>query len=185
MGGRVAQNRVRVRIFFNLFYKDLDGQIASESATFGDIVQGNFIDSLKNSSYKHLMGYKFVHDSCIANKKKETTDGPVFLIKTEDDVFMEIYHLFSFANAIYGARPSSRSLICDVIPGGTPPRRRLGGWLEEVKTKEHFESTHEAVKPDYCSGVAYLMTPDLTTDFLKVSTKVRYIFTTFFLLKYR
>jgi len=39
-----------------------------------------------------------------------------------DDVFVEIFHLFSFASAIYGDRPSSATLVCDVVAAGSKTR---------------------------------------------------------------
>ena len=61
-------------------------------------------------SYKHLMGFKWLDEACGASKAS-------FVVKADDDVFIETYHLFNFVSAIYGSTPK-RSLVCDVIPTG-------------------------------------------------------------------
>lgn len=69
-------------------------------------------------------------------------------------------------SAVYGDNPK-RSLVCDVIPTGTTPRRRetLLSHMEQYVAEDY---------PEYCSGMAYLVTPDLAKDFLKAATKVFY-----------
>ena len=56
------------------------------------------------------MGFKWLDEACRASKAS-------FVVKTDDDVFIETYHLFNFVSAIYGSTPK-RSLVCDVIPTG-------------------------------------------------------------------
>lgn len=132
---------------------EVQSKIDAEAAQHGDLIQGNFLDSRSNtSSHKHLMGNKWIVDNCL---------DAVLVVRTDDDVFVEIFHLSEFVSAIYGGRPQPGSLICDVIPSGTAPRRS-GEW-----------EVGNTVFPDYCSGLAYLMTPDLAGSFLKASTKVR------------
>ena len=71
---------------------------------------GPFLDTIRNSALKHFLAHGFVRDEC------SSEDGPSFVLKTEDDVFVEMFHLFKFALAIYGERPE-RSLVCEVMPG--------------------------------------------------------------------
>ena len=67
-------------------------------------LEGNFIDSSRNASYKHLMGLKWVTDRC-GRSDNNNNKLPTFLLKTGDDVFIEIFHLEEFVNAIYGQNP--------------------------------------------------------------------------------
>jgi len=92
----------------------LDSLVRLESERHQDILQGNFLDTPGNLTYKHAMGYKWVGERCNAQ--------PRFLLKTEDNVFVEMYHLFNFVSAVYGAAPGP-SLVCDVRPAGTAGRR--------------------------------------------------------------
>ena len=61
--------------------------------------QGNFLDTYKNLTYKHMMGYKWLHRHC--------PNQPKYVVKADDDVFVEIFHLYHFVSAIYGPEPKS------------------------------------------------------------------------------
>jgi len=91
-----------------------DKLVRLESDLHNDIIQGNFDDTPRNLTYKHVMGYKWVQDHC--------PNPPKFVLKSDDDVFIEMYHLFNFVSAVYGSHPGP-SLVCDVIPAGTAPHR--------------------------------------------------------------
>jgi len=128
--------------------------IALESHLHTDIVQGNFLDTDRNSTYKHVMGYKWVQENCHENP-------PKFVLKTDDNVFVEMYHLLNFVSAVYGPNPGP-SLVCDVVPAGTVPRKRGG----------HTGFLKQELYPKYCSGSAYLITPSLMSKFLKATMEV-------------
>ena len=42
---------------------------------------------------------------CGGNGERSSEQHPTFLIKTDDDVFIEIFHLEEFVSAIYGKNP--------------------------------------------------------------------------------
>ena len=89
---------------------------------------------------------------------------PFFHIKADDDVFIEMYHLFKFVKAIFGNQgPRKKSLVCDVIPRDANPRGTNGKQEDSLETINY---------PEYCNGMAYLMTPDLIPEFLKASDEV-------------
>ena len=90
----------------------VDQLVRMESLRYGDIVQGNFIDDTRNVTYKHLMAFKWVSEECFHK--------PTFVLKTDDNVFVEMNHLLNFLKAVYGNNPAP-SLICDVVPAGTAP----------------------------------------------------------------
>lgn len=78
--------------------------IDRESEQFGDILQGDFADGDSDDGRirKHLMGLRWASD--------QTDDcRPVFVVKAEDDAFVEIFHLAKFVQAIYGDSPGERS----------------------------------------------------------------------------
>jgi len=127
--------------------------VARESMIEGDIVQGNFTDNAGSQIAKHIMGYNWVHHQC---------PTPRFVLKTDDDIFVEIFHLFNFVSAVYGFSPGP-SLVCDVIPAGTGPHRTNG--------QPNLVSLHRHL-PKYCSGAAYLVTPTLITRLLEAADEV-------------
>merc|ERR1712212_174414 len=67
--------------------------VTRESMIEGDIVQGDFTDNSGGQITKHIMGYNWVQHQC---------PTPRFVLKTDDDVFVEIFHLFNFVSAVYG-----------------------------------------------------------------------------------
>ena len=99
-----------------------------------------------------------------ANSTETMQDFPFLHIKTNDDVFMEVYHLSKFVRAIFGnSGPQKKSILCDVVPSDAQPR---GHTILANSTPETNKF------PEYCNGLAYLMTPDLIPDFLNASKQV-------------
>ena len=97
-----------------------------------------------------------------------------FHIKADDNVFIEIYHLFKFVKAIFGNQgPKKKSLVCDVIPRDANPKGRNGIKGDVLETINY---------PEYCNGMAYLMTPDLIPEFIKASNQVTSIKIRFFFI---
>lgn len=62
-------------------------QIDDESARFGDILQGEFVDAYRNLTYKHMMGLKWAAEHC---------DSFRFVIKVDDDIVFNVYKLREF-----------------------------------------------------------------------------------------
>ena len=106
-----------------------------ESDLHGDIVQGDFEDAgSRNLTYKHVMGYKWVMEDC--------EQKPAFVLKTDDNVFVEMYHLLNFLTAVYGDQPAP-SIVCDVIPAGTAPHNKP----QDQKFLRKLESKRKSVYP--------------------------------------
>jgi hypothetical protein len=143
--------------------------LLKESVLYGDIVSGNFVDSYKNLTYKHLMGYKWALTYC----PKAT-----FILKADDDAFVDVFQLIDFIRRTFGQSPRN-TLICNVMPEGTHPMRfpadenissgNVSKW--SVTKEEYFFETY----PKYCSGLAYLATPDVLEDFYRISGRVKYL----------
>ena len=112
--------------------------------------------------------FQWIEDACLGHDAPLVKErSPLFHLKTDDDVFVEIYHLFKFVQAIFGNQgPRKRSLVCDVVPSDAKPRRS-NVLVSTIEMENKY--------PEYCSGMAYLMTPDLASEFLKASNQVRKI----------
>jgi len=136
----------------------VDSLVKLESSLHNDIIQGNFDDVSRNLTYKHVMGYKWVTEEC--------HHQPTFVLKADDNVFVEMYHLMNFLTAVYGNHPDP-SIVCDVIPAGTAPHKP-----EQSEILKQMKSSKEDLYPKYCSGAAYLITPSLIPSFLKATRDV-------------
>jgi len=141
----------------------VESSIARESQIFGDIVTSTFVDSYKNLTYKHLLAYKWALEFC---------PGAVFILKADDDAFIDMFQLFDFITRTYGFSPPSGTLICNVFPEGSKPVRSsdaLGGkWA--VSADEYSHSSY----PKYCGGLMYLITPDAAKKILSLSTRAKF-----------
>lgn len=142
---------------------NLENSIRRENELFGDIVVGNFVESYRNLTYKHLLGYKWISNFC---------SDATFILKTDDDAFVDIFQLFDFISRNYGFAPKPGTLICNVFPEGTKPVRsknsRGSKWSVTMDEYPH------SVYPRYCGGLAYLATPDVITKILDVSDRVKF-----------
>ncbi|GAB6025044.1 hypothetical protein CHUAL_010149 [Chamberlinius hualienensis] len=148
---------VKVTFLIGLTNDHLQQQLQSESDQHGDIVQGNFIDSYRNLSYKHLMGYKWILSNCPKTK---------FIVKVDDDSFVDIIQLYNLLHEIYRDVPSGM-LACSVWPAGSAPQREPHNkWT--VDYNEYPYDTY----PAYCGGLAYVVSPDIARDLLAASLYV-------------
>jgi hypothetical protein len=141
----------------------VENSIIRESELFGDIVTGTFIDSYRNLTYKHLLGYKWAMEFC---------PGSAFILKADDDAFIDMFQLFDFISRTYGFKPSQGTLVCNVFPEGTKPVRAVD--TQGSKWAVTSDEYPHVIYPKYCGGLAYLATPDVIRRVLSVSDKVRF-----------
>lgn len=127
---------------------ETEDRIDNEYYKYNDIVQGNFIDSYKNLTYKHLTGFKWVTKYC-----NKTT----FIMKSDDDAFIDIFKVVNTLKEMFDVQPDrapSRILACSLFPDGTSAKRN-GKWA--LTLSEYPSKTY----PSYCSGIAYFLSPDV------------------------
>ncbi|XP_055700689.1 beta-1,3-galactosyltransferase 5-like isoform X2 [Phlebotomus papatasi] len=138
--------------------EDLQNEIQSESDFFGDIVQGNFVDSYKNLSYKHVMAMKWATEFC-----PETQ----FIFKSDDDIFVNTPLISQFVQKLGNV---TDFILC-VINGGQPVvREKNTKWY--VSPEEFPNDTY----PVYCSGCGVLLTTDVARKLHKAAESTPYLF---------
>ena len=59
-------------------------QLEEESSKYGDIIQGDFLDTYHNLSYKATMGNLWVAEFCSQAQ---------FVVKTDDDMYVDLYEV--------------------------------------------------------------------------------------------
>ena len=64
--------------------KSVQRSLENESRRHGDLVQGDFVDSYHNLSYKGIMGNLWVAEFC------EQAD---FVVKTDDDLYYDLFEV--------------------------------------------------------------------------------------------
>ena len=59
-------------------------RLEEESSQHGDLVQGDFLDTYHNLSYKAVMGNLWVAEFCSQAE---------FVVKTDDDMYVDLYEV--------------------------------------------------------------------------------------------
>ncbi|KAM5146749.1 beta-1,3-galactosyltransferase 4-like [Mantella aurantiaca] len=111
--------------------------LVHEAVTHGDIIQANFTDSYRNLTLKTLIGLSWTLQKC---------QGAQFLLKTDDDVFVNTLALTTFLREQHGLRYFGR-IHWQVAPFRNPENRHYTP--HELYPSDHF--------PPYCSGTGYIL----------------------------
>lgn len=85
-----AHSDPRIKTYFLLGAVDskpLQRRITAEEAQFHDIIQGNFLDTYHNLTYKHTMALKWFSENC---------DRVKYLVKLDDDVFVNVPAVYDY-----------------------------------------------------------------------------------------
>ncbi|XP_023348743.1 beta-1,3-galactosyltransferase 2 [Eurytemora carolleeae] len=105
--------------------------VMSEAMQYKDIVQGDFLDTYRNLSYKSILGKLWVSNFC------EQAD---FVVKADDDTFVDLYATFFFTRQ-YLESPEYKNngfILCRINPN-TIIRNPKNKWYvsyDEVSKKE-------------------------------------------------
>jgi len=98
--------------------------LEDESQEFGDIVQGNFLDTYRNLTYKNLMGKLWVASFCSQAE---------LIVKTDDDAYVDLYaakaiteHLIDFEELRLG------SWILGPVKKQAPVLRASSKWCTQI-----------------------------------------------------
>jgi hypothetical protein len=137
----------------------LQEQIDQESTEYGDIIQEDFVDAYRNMTYKSICGFRWATTFC---------DNAKYIVKTDDDVLIDMFLLLKMLrsndNSTSWKAPKEGFLMCQVY--SKVKVRREGKWKTSV------EEYPNATYPNYCPGMGYVMTPDVTKAFYLASYNV-------------
>lgn len=127
-----------------LYFRSITQEaIIKENKTFGDILQGSFLEHYKNLTYKTLMGMKWASSICI---------NATFILKVDDDVvflYNQTYDTLSKCNVA----DRGSFLLGNIMKNEVPVRDVLSKWY--VSKYEYLRDYY----PPYLSGVYYITTP--------------------------
>lgn len=144
-------------------------QLALENKMFSDIIQGNFLDDYKNMTYKHVMALKWFTYFC---------SNTWYLVKTDDDVFVNIKKLevfLSLMNQSEGRRRSTNNSTFEPsVPTKSSPSSESRNFLfchklSNVAVKRTYRSKWRVSPkdynlkyyPDYCPGYIVVYSGDV------------------------
>lgn len=141
----------RSRLFFLMGAVDsipLQNKLIEENNQFHDLIQGNFMDTYHNLTYKHVMVLKWFNDKCPKVK---------FLFKTDDDTFVGIDSIYSLMET--ELKQSDKLLVCHQWNNGQV-HRKYSKWT--VNKNEFADNFY----PSYCAGYAIIYTNDVVPRLL-------------------
>ena len=154
-----AQNRAgHVRTVFVVGHPDdseLTEALEKEGEEKGDLLQGDFYDSYRNLTTKHLLGLSWAAQHCADAR---------WVLKTDDDQFVDMLHLPRLLHQL-GVAPEDQLFLCQVLRRG-PERDPMSKWY--VSEREYPGSSY----PPYCAGWAYLTTMTTIRALLKAATSL-------------
>ncbi|KAH8249638.1 hypothetical protein KR032_011033 [Drosophila birchii] len=157
-GGFGSSQNSSLRLIFALGGVQNDSMQTSlneEQDLFGDLLQGNFVDTYVNITYKHVMVLKWFNSHC--NHAK-------LLIKIDDDIFVNTKILLD--NLVEPVKASNKILdnmlqqrenvlLCSKNPNPRVIRSYNSKW--RVSFKEYPDSYY----PDFCPGFIVIYSPDV------------------------
>lgn len=169
--GRLNVNTTTYKLYFLLGLTESsyqERQLALENQMFSDIIQGNFLDDYKNMTYKHVMALKWFKYFC---------SNTWYLVKTDDDVFVNIKKLevfLSLMNQSEGRQRSTNSTFEPSVPTKSSPSSESRNFLfchklSNVPVKRTYRSKWRVSPkdynlryyPDYCPGYVVVYSGDV------------------------
>lgn len=135
---------------------NMQSAILKESEQHGDVVQGNFIDSYHNLTYKTLMGFKWAHMRCRQAK---------FILKTDDDIFIDVFQLTELLLTKLSVKPE---LMCFESFNIPVDRNEKSKWY--VKPSE----SNATIYTPYCPGYGFILDPRTACVIETTSQKSRF-----------
>ncbi|KAG5898227.1 hypothetical protein JTB14_005603 [Gonioctena quinquepunctata] len=117
----------------------VQNKIEQEFENHRDFVQGNFLDSYHNLTYKHVTVLKYIVYHC---------PNTHYLVKLDDDVFVNMPNLKTFLHIYDLENRNSTNILCSRMYGN--PVLREGRWGVS------FEEYPEKIYPYHCSGFAII-----------------------------
>ncbi|XP_022201735.2 beta-1,3-galactosyltransferase 5-like [Nilaparvata lugens] len=138
---------IKVIFLVGLTNEECQTQLENENLLFQDIVQGRFIDSYENLTYKNVMGLKWITYYRPPSLK--------YVLKTDDDVMVNTKNLFDFMDVRLSKFGTQRLVVCSLNLHPSVKRTYRSKWRISPKlySKRYF--------PNYCKGYAVLYSIDV------------------------
>ncbi|XP_064595119.1 beta-1,3-galactosyltransferase 1-like [Liolophura sinensis] len=125
--------------------KALQSFLQSESEQHNDLVQGNFLDTYRNITYKAVMAFQWIYEFC---------SHAQIVLKADDDMFVNMFKLVQWRLPVLRRQP--RQMMCEVVRKGRIRRKKGDKWAILPG-----ELSGRTAYPTYCRGYLVLITPDL------------------------
>ncbi|GAB1598033.1 beta-1,3-galactosyltransferase 5 [Argonauta hians] len=160
-GDKKLLNNYKIRLVFVMGVVDSSrvmDMVKLESDRYNDIMQSVFRDSYRNLSFKAMAALRWIATYC---------HNTTYILKTDDDILVNIFLLTKQLTDLHQHNFGQEDFImCNVWTGMRAIRDRRSKWF--VPRKEFPKDTY----PKYCSGSAYIMSPDIAVRLLRKSLAI-------------
>lgn len=130
--------------------------LLDESLRFNDILLGDFLDTYRNLTRKHLMGLEWAVRSC---------ERVRYIMKTDDDVVVDVYGVL---DQLHRGMMDQVSLAGYLMRNMTPVREPANKWY--VSEVEYAGSAY----PDFVSGWLYVVQPQVASRLIERAKSTEY-----------
>ena len=157
-GGAVAQRRdVALLFFLGRTGETEQADVDHEQQTYGDIVQGNFVDAYNNLTLKSAVMLEWLDTFCPEVR---------MILKTDDDMFINTDNLLTFVDV----HSKDTNTLYGRLARRWKPNR-------SIKSKYYLSPESYAGKylPDFVTGPAYVMTGDLVKPLYQNTLDARFL----------
>lgn len=137
-----AKNETEIDVFFVTGVpKNINDQktLEKEIIEHNNIIQGDFLDTYHNLTYKHVMGLKYVFFYCPEVE---------YVVKIDDDVFVNTHVVSKFFDVYTERFGQTKDILCTKRVGHSVLRE--GKWA--VQTKDFPDDKY----PPHCLGFAII-----------------------------
>ncbi|XP_053246641.1 lactosylceramide 1,3-N-acetyl-beta-D-glucosaminyltransferase [Podarcis raffonei] len=120
-------------------------RLQTEDKFYGDLIQGDFLDTFYNLTHKLLMQFSWVNKFCPHAK---------FVMSADDDIFIHMPNLVAYLQNL--AQVGVQNFWIGRVHRGAPPVR-------DKKSKYYvpYEMYPWPAYPDYTAGAAYVISSDV------------------------
>lgn len=132
-------------------------KIQEENKAHNDIMQGSFLDTYHNLTYKHVMALKYVVYHCPRTQ---------FVLKVDDDVFVNVPTLKNFLGSYICQNGKRTKILCSRLKN--PPVLREGKWATSLE--EYPEDNY----PTHCGGFAIIYPRDVILSLYTEAQRTRF-----------
>ena len=146
-------------------------KLANEQSKYNDLIQGNFVDTYRNLTYKSLTAWKWITRHCSSAR---------LIVKIDDDLALNSRNLINYFQtdnkSVTTTKMTSNSFYCNVCVKGAPHRHSTSKWratYDEYNEKLYGKG-FQNMYPTFCYGPAYIMTPDLIGQMYFYSKYVKF-----------
>jgi hypothetical protein len=135
--------------------KALQVAVETESATYQDILQEDFVDAYNNLTLKTLMALRWASTMC---------QNAEFVMKTDDDMYVNLHSMPSVLDKYKDVLQRSVGGFC--VQSASPVRDKSSKWYVSMKMYPH--SRYHG----YCSGTGYVVSMAVAQKVFNISKHI-------------